>query len=75
MQSTQSQSQISNPARLLTRAEAAQFLSIAKRTLDKWACTGQFNLPYVKVGNSARYRREDLEAWIQSRTVGSTSEN
>ena len=56
--------------RLLTRDEAAEFLGLKNsRTLEVWASTNRYGLPYVKVGRSVRYRLSDLEKWLQERTV------
>lgn len=59
---------------LLTRAEAAQYLGVAVATLDKWAVTGRYGLPMVRVGTAVRYRTADLDKWIESRTVNTTGE-
>ena len=60
--------------RLLTPAEAAEFLGVKEQTLSVWRCTRRYPLPYVKVGNSVRYRESDLHTWLESRTVGSLVE-
>jgi excisionase family DNA binding protein len=57
------------PSRLLTAAEAAEFLGIAIQTLAVWRMNKRCNIPYIKVGQSVRYRLADLEAWLASRTV------
>ena len=57
-------------AKLLTRTEAAELLGVTVGTLAVWHCTGRYKIPVVKVGRSCRYRLADLEAWIESRTVG-----
>ena len=54
---------------LLTREQAAEMLGLRVATLAVWACTGRHNLPYIKVGSRVRYRREELDAWLASRTV------
>lgn len=59
---------------LLTRAEAAVYLGVAVATLDKWAVTGRYGLPMVRVGTAVRYRKSDLDKWIEARTVSSTGE-
>jgi excisionase family DNA binding protein len=59
---------------LLTQREAAAVLRLSERTLERWRRTGEVDLPYVKLGNSVRYRLEAIERCIASRTVGSTSE-
>lgn len=56
-----------NSTILLTRAEAATFLGVSKGTLEVWASTQRYNLPFVKIGRLAKYRMCDLEAFIQSR--------
>lgn len=61
---------VSAKDRLLDRKEAAQYLSVAVRTLAVWACTGRYDLPMIKVGRGVRYRKSDLDAWLESRTVG-----
>jgi excisionase family DNA binding protein len=60
--------------RLLSRREAAEFLGVKAQTLATWHVTGRYNLPVVKVGRAARYRQEDLEKWVASRTVGGRAE-
>lgn len=56
-----------NTSALLSRAEAAIFLGVSKGTLEVWASTQRYNLPFVKIGRLAKYRMCDLEAFIQSR--------
>lgn len=53
--------------KLLSRSEAAAFLGVSKGTLEVWASTQRYDLPFVKVGRLAKYRMCDLEAFIQSR--------
>lgn len=61
--------------RLLTRDEAADFLGLRNaRTLEVWASTNRYGLPYVKVGRSVRYRLSDLERWLEERTVRPTDD-
>jgi len=61
------------PTRLLSRAEAAEYLGLSVQTLAKWAMEGQ-HLKFIKVGKFAKYRQADLDRWIESRTVASTGE-
>ena len=53
---------------LMDENEAADFLSISPGTLSVWRSTGRYAVPFVKVGRRVRYRRTDLEAWLESRT-------
>lgn len=54
---------------LLTRDDAARYLSVQPGTLRVWACERRYPLPFVKVGRAVRYRIEDLDAFIAARTV------
>lgn len=54
---------------LLTRVEAAEYLGISENTLAIWNCTGRYNLPVVKVGRLAKYRRSDLDLFLNRRTM------
>ena len=55
---------------LLRRDQAAQYLGLAPQTLACWAMSGRYGLPYIKVGRLAKYRRRDLDKFLQKRTVG-----
>jgi hypothetical protein len=58
---------------LLTQREAAMSLRLSVRTLERMRVTG--NGPrFVKCNRSIRYQQGDLDAWIASRVVRSTSE-
>ena len=56
--------------KLLTEAEAADYLSVEPQTLCAWRCTRRYNLRFIKVGRLVRYRLEDLEQFLVSRTIG-----
>ncbi len=53
---------------LLGEKDAAQYLGIATGTLSVWRSTGRYKIPFIKVGRRVRYRRSDLETWLESRT-------
>lgn len=55
---------------LLNEDEAAQILTVEPQTLAVWRSTGRYNLPFIRMGRLIRYRRADLEAWLESRVVG-----
>ena len=59
--------------RLLNRTEAAHFLGISRRTLEKWAVTGD-GPPFYKLGGRVLYDQSDLEDWIASKRRLSTSD-
>ena len=60
--------------KLLTEAEAADYLGVEPQTLCAWRCTRRYNLPFIKVGRLVRYRPEDVEAFLEERTVGAVRE-
>ncbi|WP_221620952.1 helix-turn-helix domain-containing protein [Ralstonia sp. SET104] len=56
--------------RLFTRQEAAAYIGVQSNTLATWACTQRYDLRYVKVGRNVRYRKQDLDAFIQRNVRG-----
>jgi predicted DNA-binding transcriptional regulator AlpA len=61
----------SNPS--LSPDAAAEFLGLASSTLAKMRLSGNGPL-YCKLGRRVVYRKEDLEAWRESRVVRNTSD-
>lgn len=53
---------------LLDEKQAAEFLGVAPGTLSVWRSRGRYQLKFLKVGHLVRYRRADLETWLESRT-------
>ncbi|RKR82040.1 helix-turn-helix protein [Mucilaginibacter gracilis] len=53
------------PDELLTRKEAARMLKFSPETLAVWDCTKRYNLNPIKIGNSVRYRRSDLNKFLE----------
>ena len=58
-----------NAIELATDAETAKDLGVTTGTLANWRSTGLVDLPYVKIGRLVRYRRSDVQAWIERRVV------
>jgi hypothetical protein len=58
---------------LLPRTDAADYLRISARTLEKWAMTGE-GPPYIKVGSRSKYLLDDLNVWLMSRRQISTTD-
>jgi excisionase family DNA binding protein len=46
----------------LLPSDLASRLNISSATLQRWRCEGK-SPPYIKVGNSIRYRLDDVEKW------------
>lgn len=58
---------------IITTKEAADYVRLGKPTLERFRISG--NGPaYVKLGGAVRYRKADLDSWLESRLTHSTSE-
>ena len=53
-----------NTEPLLDRKTAAKYLSVSPGTLAVWDCTKRYDLKPIKVGRAVRYRRADLDAFL-----------
>ena len=62
-----SQQQLLRRQELLTRRQAAEYLNLKPQTLAVWASTGRHQLPLVKIGRVVRYRRQDLDRFLEQR--------
>ena len=58
---------------ILTTTEAADYCRLGKPTLERFRLTGNGPV-YLKIGGAVRYRRADLDAWLETRLTRSTSE-
>lgn len=56
-------------SKLLSRKEAAEYLGVTSETLDNWACTKRYNLKFYKIGRLAKYKKEDLDEFIENRMI------
>ena len=55
----------------LDTQQAARFLGLSAKTLARYRVTGDGPV-FHRFGNRIRYRREDLEAWAETRRRAST---
>ena len=53
--------------------EAAQHVRLSKPTLERLRLTGD-GPSFLKLGRAVRYRKADLDEWLASRLVRSTSQ-
>ncbi len=59
---------------LLTTKETAELLGLGKSTLEQDRLYGRLGLPFVRLGRSVRYRRSNVESYLQNlKTFTSTS--
>lgn len=51
----------------LTVEELADRLKIHPGTIYNWISAGTLDIPYVKIGRAVRFRRTQIDAWIDSK--------
>lgn len=56
--------------KVITLKEVAEFLKVHERTVYRLAAKGE--IPAFKVANSWRFRREDIERWIDQKMHSAT---
>lgn len=54
---------------LLNEEQAASILQVKPNTLAVWRSTKRYAIPFVKIGACVRYKRADLDAFIQENRV------
>ena len=57
----------------LTQAEAAEYLRLSSRTLERFRIAGT-GPRFAKFGRRVTYARSELDDWAAARTFASTSE-
>jgi excisionase family DNA binding protein len=58
---------------LMNTREAALYLRLGKPTIERYRINGD-GPSYLKLGGAVRYRRCDLDAWLEGHLIQSTSE-
>jgi len=61
------QNKITGIEKLLTPEQVAEILGLKVETLCHWRHKKRYNLNFVKVGRCGRYRRSDVEKFIETR--------
>jgi excisionase family DNA binding protein len=54
--------------RLLHAIDVSLLLGVPRATLANWRSAGK-GPPFVKVGRHVRYRREDVDRWVEAQVV------
>lgn len=57
---------------LLTTKECAALLAVHPVTLATWRLEAHKGPRFVKIGSAVRYRRSDIDAWLERQTRIST---
>ncbi len=52
---------------ILRPKEAAEYLSVSRTTLYRWAATTNFPKPIKLGAHASGWRKADLDAWIEAR--------
>ena len=58
---------------VMTTIEAAEYVGLKKPTMERFRFLGQ-GPAYCKLGGAVRYRKKDLDEWLDSRMVSSVEE-
>ena len=58
---------------VMTTVEAAAYVGLKKPTMERFRFLGQ-GPAYCKLGGAVRYRKKDLDEWLDSRLVSSVEE-
>ena len=58
---------------VIKTSDAALYIHLSKPTLERMRVTGN-GPPFLKLGRAVRYRKADLDEWLASRLVRSTSQ-
>jgi excisionase family DNA binding protein len=53
---------------LMSRDELSEYLGVPRRTLDDWALR-RVGPQFARIGRFVRYRRSDVDAWVESNLV------
>ena len=56
------------PSDLLNNDAAAAYIGVSPKTLPVWRSTQRYDLPFIKIGRLVRYRRSDLDEWLERQT-------
>lgn len=74
MTSQESKEEIMMDLILWNTEEAAKFLGkfmhASEASLTTWRSTGKHDIPFIKVGGSVRYLKDDLIKWVEKRARG-----
>lgn len=62
---------MANERQLMTLPEIATYLGMAERTIYVWV--QQKKIPAFKLGASWRFRRSEIDAWLESQRSGPTT--
>lgn len=56
---------------LITPEQAAEYLGVSVRSLNKWRSTKTVNIPYKKISKCVRYSVPELDAYLSQNSFNS----
>mgnify|MGYP000344216753 CR=1 FL=1 len=56
---------------LITPIQAADYLGVSVRTLNKWRSDGSVSVPFKRIGRACRYSVSDLDAYLAQNSFNS----
>ena len=59
--------------KLFNQKEAAEYLGTTVGTLNSWRHDGKLTIPFVRWGYRVRYKKSDLDKWIEEHTENLTN--
>ena len=65
---------MNDAAKYLSTREAAEYLGLSARTLDRYRVSGEGPV-FHRFGGRVRYTREDLDVWAAARRRASTADD
>ncbi len=60
-------------AQLLDEKDVAEVFRISRQTLRVWRMNGRGPI-FIRVGRCIRYRREDLDVWLEKQAIANAPE-
>jgi len=58
------------PPEILTILDVAKMLKLSKRTICNLMVDGTNPLPALRIGRSVRFRRSDVDSWLEKLAAG-----
>jgi excisionase family DNA binding protein len=54
---------------ILDSNDAADYIGVKPGTLAVWRSTKRYQIPFIKVGRLVKYRKSDLDVFLEKQTV------
>ena len=54
---------------LLSSHQASIYIGVSPSTMEVWRCTKRYQIPFIKIGRLVRYRKSELDSFLDQQTV------